>query len=234
MMLLVNNIDTGYGKKQVLSNISFALEAKQITTIVGSNGSGKSTLLRAIYGLNPIWNDGTIHFKEQNISQTPTQYLLQQGLVFIPQKGNTFESMSVLENLETAGFIYKKSLLKDKINRVLDTLPAIKNHLNKPINQLSGGQKQQVALAMGLLHEPKLILFDEPSVGLDIKRFREILEIIQTLNQSGVGFLLVEHRIKEITQITQRFLGLKLGKLELDKTVGRNFDENNELNTLFL
>ena len=87
---------------------------------------------------------------------------------------------------------------------------------------------------MGLLHEPKLILFDEPSVGLDIKRFRQILDIIQTLNQNGVGFLLVEHRIKEISQITQRFLGLKLGKLELDKVVKQNFDANKELKALFL
>lgn len=233
-MLKVNDISTGYGKKQVLSNISFELEAGKITTVVGSNGSGKSTLLRAIYGLNPIWNDGTIYFNNQSISQTPTQDLLKQGMVFIPQKGNIFDSMSVLENLQTAGFIYQKPLLKDKISNVLDTLPTIKNHLNKPIDELSGGQKQQVALAMGLIHEPKLILFDEPSVGLDIKRFRQILEIIQTLNQSGVGFLLVEHRIKEITQITQRFLGLKLGKLELDKIVSKDFDANQELKALFL
>jgi len=84
-MLIVNDINTGYGKKQVLSNISFTLKAGEITTIVGSNGSGKSTLLRAIYGLNPIWNAGTIHFNNQNISQTPTQQLLKQGMVFIPQ-----------------------------------------------------------------------------------------------------------------------------------------------------
>ncbi|MDC9723304.1 MAG: ATP-binding cassette domain-containing protein [Urechidicola sp.] len=233
-MLSVNNIDTGYGKKQVLFNLSFTLDTKEITTIVGSNGSGKSTLLRAIYGLNPIWNDGTIHFNDQNISQTPTQNLLKQGLVFIPQKGNTFESMSVLENLQTAGFIYEKSSLNDKIATTLDIVPEIKQMLKKRASDLSGGQKQQLALAMGLIHQPKLILFDEPSVGLDIKRFRQILEIIQTLNQNGVGFLLVEHRIREISQITQRFLGLKLGKLELDKTVGKNFNENEELKALFL
>lgn len=233
-MLSVQNIDTGYGKKQVLFDVSFESKKPQIITIIGSNGSGKSTLLRAIYGLNSIWNDGSICFNKQNIAQISTQNLLKQGLVFIPQKGNIFESMSVLENLQTAGFIYKKSLLQDKITTVLDTLPELKNHFNKPIQELSGGQKQQAALAMGLIHEPKLILFDEPSVGLDVKRFRQILEIIKNLNKNGVGFILVEHRIKEITQITHRFLGLKLGKLITDKTVGKNFDANDELTTLFL
>ena len=233
-MLKVKNIDTGYGKKQILFNVSFTLETAQITTIVGSNGSGKSTLLRAIYGFNPVWNDGTVYFKDKNIKHTPTQDLLKEGLVFIPQKGNVFESMSVIENLQTAGFIYPKALLQDKIATTLDQLPEIKNHLNKSISDLSGGQKQQVALAMGLLHNPKLILFDEPSVGLDTKRFTQVLHIITKLNQQGISILVVEHRIREISQIIHRFLGLRLGRLELDKRVDEGFDVNEDLKELFL
>jgi len=212
-LLKVENISSGYDKKEVISDISFELKKAQVATIIGSNGAGKSTVLKTIYGINDIWGIGKITYEDKDISFSNPQELLKKGIVYIGQKNNTFSSLTVDENLKTAGYIYKKSILKNEIIRVYDLLPKLKDiNLKKP-HELSGGQRQLVALAMGLLHKPKLILFDEPSAGLDIKNMNEIFSIIQNMkHQNSISFLIVEHRVKEIAKITDRWIGLKLGE----------------------
>lgn len=125
--------------------------------------------------------------------------------------------MTILENLRTAGYIYSKSELSKKIEYILEMFPKLKGMQTLKPSELSGGQKQLVALAMGLLHEPKLILFDEPSAGLDVKNMNEVFAIIEKLkHERGISFLIVEHRVKEIEKISDRFIGLKLGELIYD------------------
>ena len=213
-LLMLENISSGYGKKEVIKNISFAIDQSQIVTLIGSNGAGKSTILKTIYALNPIWNGGEIYFGDNNISSLKPENLLRRGIVYIGQKENTFESLSIVENLKTAGYIYTKEQLQKKIAYLFRLFPKLKTIQNQKPTQLSGGQKQLVALAMGLLHEPKLILFDEPSAGLDVKSMNEVFEIIEQLKrQKGISFLIVEHRVKEIAKITNRWIGLKLGEV---------------------
>ena len=230
-LLKVENVSAGYGKKEVLHNISLELNQAEITTIIGSNGAGKSTILKTIYALNSIWNDGKIYFNQHNISDAKPENLLEEGIVYIGQKGNTFDSLTLLENLKTAGYIYAKKRLKEKINYIFEMFPKLERMQNLKPSELSGGQKQLVALAMGLIHEPKLILFDEPSAGLDIKNMNEIFAIIKSMKeQKGISFLVVEHRVKEISKITDRWIGLKLGEKMYDDT----FIKEEDLKEIFL
>ena len=212
-LLKVENVSAGYSKKEVLHNISLELNQAEITTLIGSNGAGKSTLLKVIYGLSDIWGEGSVWFNGVDISHTKPEALLEKGIVYIGQKNNTFDSLSVEENLKTAGYIYAKKVLGTKLNLVYDLLPQLKVLSSKKPNELSGGQRQLVALGMGLLHEPKLILFDEPSAGLDVKNMNEVFAIIKAMKeQRGISFLIVEHRVQEITKITDKWIGLKLGE----------------------
>jgi ABC-type branched-subunit amino acid transport system ATPase component len=212
-LLQIENVSSGYGKKEVLHHISMDMGKAEIVTLIGSNGAGKSTLLKVTYGLNAIWNEGSVLFDGADISRAKPEHLLQKGIVYIGQKHNTFASMSVDENLKTAGYAYSKDVLAQKIERLYALLPQLKTLTSKKTGELSGGQKQLVALSMGLLHEPKLVLFDEPSAGLDVKNMHEIFTIIHHLKEhKGISFLIVEHRIKEIAKITDRWIGLKLGR----------------------
>ncbi len=222
-LLSIKNISSGYGKKEVIHNISLDINQGEVVTLIGSNGAGKSTLLKVIYGLNDIWGDGKVIFEGEDISRIKSQTLIEKGIVYIGQKNNTFDSLSVENNLKTAGFVYAKKVLLEKLEMVYTLLPKLKKiHTKKP-SELSGGQKQLVALAMGLLHEPKLVLFDEPSAGLDVKNMNEVFGIINTMKeQKGISFLVVEHRVKEIAKITDRWVGLKLGeKIHDELTVSK-------------
>ncbi len=230
-LLSLKNVTSGYGKKEVIKNISFEIKQNEIVTLIGSNGAGKSTVLKTIYGLNRIWNDGEIYFNGADISDVKPNDLLKKGIVYIGQKENTFDAMSIIENLQTAGYIYDKQLLKNKIDNIFELFPQLKAMQKQKPLELSGGEKQLLALAMGLIHQPKLILFDEPSAGLDVKHMKEVFGMIERLkSNNATSFLIVEHRVKEIMKMTDRFVGLKLGKTTYD-----DFAINeNSLRSIFL
>lgn len=231
-LLSLENITSGYGKKEVIKNISFEVDKAEIVTIIGSNGAGKSTVLKTIFSLNEIWNsDGKIIFDGEDISNSSPEILLQKGIVYIGQKNNTFDNLTVLENLKTAGYVYEKKLLENKIVAIFEQFPKLKLWQFKKPTELSGGQMQLVALTMGLIHEPKLILFDEPSTGLDVKSMNEVFGIIEKLKvDKSISFLIVEHRVNEIKRLVDRWIGLKLGKKIYNDTV---IDEN-DLKEIFL
>jgi len=186
-------------------------------------------VLKTVYALNPIWNDSEIYFNGNDIPSVKPEQLLKQGMVYIGQKNNTFDTLSILENLKTAGYIYPTKEIENKIAYIFEMFPKLETIQKLKPSELSGGQKQLVALAMGLLHEPKLILFDEPSAGLDVKNMNEVFSIIQSLKRKqGISFLIVEHRVKEIEKISDRFIGLKLGELVYD-AAGINKEILNEI-----
>ncbi len=212
-LLYIKNLTAGYEKKEVLHDISLEIGPSKIMTLIGSNGAGKSTLLKAVYGLQGVWKEGEVVFDGDDISHAKPETLLQKCMVYIGQKSNTFDSFSVDENLKTAGYLYDNFTLDKKLEKLYTFLPKLKVLSNKKVNSLSGGQKQLVALGMGILHEPKLILFDEPSAGLDVKSMKEIFNIITDMRDAtGISFVIVEHRVKEIASITDIWVGLKLGE----------------------
>ena len=214
MLLSFKNVSTGYGKKEILHNVTFELGHGEIVVLAGSNGAGKSTVLRTIFNFNKIWNDGAILFDGENLKKSKPEDLIRKQIVYIPQKDNIYEKMSVLENLQTSAYIIAGNLTNQRIKHVLSLFDDLRKQQHKLAGTLSGGQKQLLALGMGLIHNPKLIMFDEPSVGLDAKRMRQMFDIISSLNeQFAISFLIVEHRIKEVCHIAHKLIGLKMGSV---------------------
>ncbi len=233
-MLKVENISTGYGKKQVLFDVSFEVKQGEIVLLAGSNGSGKSTLLKAIYGMLPQWNNGQIIFDGENITGKPTATLLKKGLLYIPQKNNLFEDLTVKENLEMVGLTLDQQTLQQRVENALSIFTALVPHLHRAPMKLSGGERQLLTLAMATLHQPKMILVDEPINGLSSQNTTFVIENLRTLNEkAGVTLLLVEHRVKECSLIANRVIGLKLGKFFRETFVTPTFNIN-ELNPIFL
>ena len=234
-LLEVKNINAGYGKKQVLYDVSFNVEQGDIVLLIGSNGSGKSTLLKAIYGLLPPWNNakehpfnekGDIYFNGENIAGLPASHLLKKGLLYIPQQNNLFADLTVKENLEMAGLtIVGGKILQERIENALTVFPILVPNLKRTPIKLSGGERQLLILAMAILHQPKMILIDEPFNGLSPQNINFVRENLKMLNEKdGISFLIVEHRIKESYILARKVISLKLGKVYRIEDVNLSFD----------
>ena len=214
-LLRVEHINTGYGKKQVLYDVSFEMQKGETILIIGSNGSGKSTLLKVIYGLLKPWNhDAKITFNDMDITNCKPAQRISKGIVYIPQQNELFEDLSVVENIEIAGMqtIHKKEL-KENIAEVLEQLPALKELTKRLCSRLSGGERKQVSMAMALINKPELIILDEPLAGVSPGNLKDIILQLEKLKDSGISILLVEHRIKNVYDIADKVVGLKLGEV---------------------
>jgi branched-chain amino acid transport system ATP-binding protein len=232
-MLKVEHISTGYGKKQVLFDVSFEVEQGEIVLLIGSNGSGKSTLLKAMYGLLPLWNNtnssvekGSVYFNNENITGLPTSRLLKKGLLYIPQQNNLFADLTIKENLEMAGLtISNRKVLEERIENALTTFPALVPHLKRTPTKLSGGERQMLTLAMAELHQPKMILIDEPFTGLSPQNIDFARGNLKMLNEKeGISFLIVEHRLKESYIMARKIVSLKLGNVYRIDNVSLGFE----------
>jgi branched-chain amino acid transport system ATP-binding protein len=210
-LLKVENISTGYGKKQVLWDVSFDVGDNKIVLLTGGNGSGKSTVLKCIYGLLKPWNtDANIKFNGIDLIGLKTSDLIKLGIVYIPQKNNYFEDFTVQENLEVSGSIYNKSVVKERIENVYK-LPKLYEMRNiNPFN-MSGGERQLLALGNALIHQPKLILFDEPFSGLDKDISNIMLDEMLKLKEKKISLLIVEHKLI-FEQYVDDKLKLKIGR----------------------
>ena len=210
-MLELKNISSGYGKKQVLFDVSLEVKAGEVVLLTGGNGSGKSTLLKCIYNLLPLWQ-GSIWFENERIDKTKPSDLIRKGIVYIPQKDFCFENLTVEENLKIAGTILPKNELKSRIENVLTLtgLEAMKKR--KPFN-LSGGEKKLLAFGMGLIHKPKLVLFDEPLAGIDENNSGKILEIFDDVFKNpNLAVVIVEHK-DGAREMFNRKITIELGNI---------------------
>jgi branched-chain amino acid transport system ATP-binding protein len=214
-ILTVRHLSAGYGKRQVLFDVSFAVKQGEIVLLIGGNGSGKSTLLKALYGIaSKCGANQSVQFNNEDITHTPPYQLIQKGMVYVPQKNNTFDQLSVTENLQVAAtHLNNTREIQKRLNDVLTTLPQLATLKNRTPFHLSGGEKQQLALGMALMQQPKMILLDEPSAGLAPNTWQKNLETINILNQQGITFLIVEHRIQETIDKVHKVLLMRLGKI---------------------
>lgn len=234
ILLKLENISTGYGKKQVLFDVSLNVDEGEVVVLFGNNGSGKSTLLKAIFGILPLWNRGKIVFDGQVISGRATDTLLQKGLLYIPQKNNLFEDLSVKENLEMAALSLPKGLFRQRLEIVLTSFPGLSQLLPRKAMKLSGGERQLLTLAMAFIHKPKMILLDEPLTGLSQESLALVVEAVSILNERDkITFLIVEHRVKESISLASRAIGFKLGAILDFYVINEKFDINN-LNKVFV
>jgi branched-chain amino acid transport system ATP-binding protein len=213
-LLRVDSLVTGYGKKQILNGVSLNVAPGEIVALIGHNGAGKSTLLKAVFGLLPIWK-GEVAYDGKPLNSARPRDLLRQGVAYVPQGNRVFTDLSVRENLEIGGITLpdKRHLVKG-IERALTMFPILRERLKQQAGTLSGGEKQMLALANALVLSPRLLLLDEPSLGLAPALVTEALSRIQQLSRDkGVSILIVEQKVREVLAISDRVCCLKLGQV---------------------
>lgn len=220
-ILKVTNINTGYGKKQVLYDVSLEVQKGETLLIVGSNGSGKSTLLKVIYGLLDVWK-GTVEFensllhKENN--KTATHTLFDKGIMYIPQKDALFDDMSVEENIQSSLLHLKDNQeIKKRTNQVLAEMTDLQKRKGQLAGKLSGGERKLLSLAMVLVNRPRLLLYDEPLAGVSEENIPMVMHWLEESRKGGCTMILVEHRVKELINFADRVIGFKLGHLHTEK-----------------
>ena len=194
-LIELKHVVGGYGGAPILNGVNIAIEASDIGVIVGPNGAGKSTTLKAIFGLLKV-TGGTIDFGGENIANSLPDRLVPKGLSFVPQEKNVFTSMSVEENLEMGAFT-RKDNFRSTMDWVYQMFPVLAEKRRQPAGELSGGQRQMVAMGRALMSKPSLLMLDEPSAGLSPRYVIEIFETIQRVNKEGVGILMVEQNARQ-------------------------------------
>ncbi len=194
-LVKLDNVEAGYGGAPILKGVNIAIEASDIGVIIGPNGAGKSTALKAIFGLLSV-TSGAVFFNDEDITNALPDRLVPKGLSFVPQEQNVFTSLSVNENLEMGAFI-REDDFSDTLTSVYDMFPPLKEKRLQPAGELSGGQRQMVAMGRALMSQPSLLLLDEPSAGLSPRYMLEIFEQVVRINKSGVGILMVEQNARQ-------------------------------------
>ena len=226
----VKNVIGGYGGAPILNGVNIAIEQSDIGVIVGPNGAGKSTTLKAIFGLLRV-TAGTVSFEGQEIQNALPDRLVPLGLSFVPQERNVFTSLSVEENLEMGAFI-RRDDFAGTLASIYEMFPALAEKRRQPAGELSGGQRQMVAMGRALMSEPKLLLLDEPSAGLSPRYVIEIFETIMRINKAGVAILMVEQNARQALAFASRGFVLANGQnrftgtgaeLIADKDVAKSF-----------
>lgn len=216
-LLKVESLVAGYGKKQVLNGVSLNVAAGEIVALIGHNGAGKSTLLKAVFGLLPIW-EGKVSLDGEPLDSPNPRKLLKAGVSYVPQGNRVFTDLTVRENLDIAGItVPNKARLKEGVARVLALFPALLPRLRQRAGTLSGGEKQMLALANGLVVSPRMLLADEPSLGLAPQLVSGALHHIQNLNRNhSVTVLIVEQKVREVLTIAHRAYVLRNGQVSFD------------------
>lgn len=217
-MLEVKNLHTYYGNIQALKGINLHVEKGEIVTLIGSNGAGKTTTLRTIQGLlRP--RKGTILFEGKALESLPTREIVRLGISQSPEGRLIFPRMTVLENLEMGAFCRNDYLgIKSDKEKVLNLFPRLRERLNQKAGTLSGGEQQMLAIARALMARPRLLLLDEPSMGLAPMLVNQIFEIIRDINSQGTTILLVEQNARMALKIANRGYVLQTGKIVLEGT----------------
>jgi len=213
-LLTVRDLVTGYGKKQVLNAVSLEVGAAEIVALIGHNGAGKSTLLKVIFGMLPIWT-GEVGLEERNFRGVGPTEMLRSGVAYVPQGNRVFTEMTVRENLEMGGVTLRgKEQVKHGIERAIVLFPALAPLMRRRAGSLSGGEKQMLALSMGLMTKPRLLLLDEPSLGLAPPLVSQALGYTHSLNErDGVAILIVEQKVREVIKIADRVIVLRNGRV---------------------
>ena len=215
-MLQVKNINVFYGETQILYNLNLQIFANEIVALLGSNGAGKTTLIKAIAGIIPL-NSGSINFETQRIDNLKSWDIVKKGLVMVAEDRLLFPLMSVIENLELGAYTEKARKTKgESLETVFSLFPILKERVNQISQTLSGGEQQMLAIGRALMSKPKLLILDEPSLGLAPKIIYELFNVIKNININGVTILLVEQNANIALDISNRGYVIESGKLVLE------------------
>lgn len=215
-----DNVLAGYGEFMILNNLSLKARRGAITLLIGPNGAGKSTVLKTLFGLLKV-KQGTIKLDGQNIvGASARDLLVKHGIAFVPQGRNLFGSLSAYENLELGGITLGMKTTHERIPEVLELFPRVKERLHSPAAALSGGEQKQLEVGRALLLRPKVILIDEPSIGLSPLVVADVFKLLRTLADRGTTVLMVEQNVKSALRISDDAIALESGRLVLHKPAG--------------
>jgi branched-chain amino acid transport system ATP-binding protein len=214
-MLELKNLFGGYGKVTILNGVSFTLPKATITTVIGPNGAGKSTVFKAVFGLLNI-HSGQVLLDDEDVTGRRPAEMINRGVTYVPQGRNVVPQLSVLHNLELGGITAKdQRKVKRRMDEVMDQFPMLRQRANQQAIALSGGQQKQLEIARALLLDPKLILIDEPSIGLSPNLVQEVFKTLIRLRDEGVTVLMVEQNAKSALAMSDDGLVLELGQCRM-------------------
>ncbi len=215
-ILEIDNLETHYGKIHALRGISFSVNAGEIVALLGANGAGKSTTLRTISGLIRA-SSGSIRFMGNDITKRPAHDIVKEGLIHVPEGRKIFKGMTILENLELGSFtLDDEAERKRRLEHVFEIFPVLEERKHRDSAFLSGGEQQMLAIGRSMMTDPKLLLLDEPSMGLAPFLVQEIMKIIVRLNKEGVTILLVEQNAKVALKLADNGYVLETGKIVIE------------------
>ena len=232
-MLEVKNLSVHYGMIQAVRNVDFTVNEGEIVSLIGANGAGKSTILKTLSGLiHP--SEGEIIYLGENIASTSAKKIVEKGLVQVPEGRHVFPGLTVKENLELGAFLRKdKEEIQKDMEAVFERFPILKERKDQDAQTLSGGEQQMLAMGRALMSRPKLLLLDEPSMGLAPIFIREIFKIIQEIQKTGATVLLIEQNAKMALSISNRAYVLETGSVVLSGT-GQELLESDEIQKAYL
>ena len=220
-ILVLDGVFAGYGKMTILNGTTAKICRGAITTVIGPNGAGKSTLFKTIYGLLPV-RDGYITFDGRAVTNFSPREILDAGVAYVPQGRNIFAELSVRHNLELGGVaLPNQAELPARMEKIMQRFPMLREKADVQASVLSGGQQKMLEVARGLLLDPKLILIDEPSIGLSPLMVQEVFAILKDLRDKGITILLIEQNAKQALQMSDYGLVLEQGQTRIEDTAPR-------------
>jgi branched-chain amino acid transport system ATP-binding protein len=232
-MLEVDQVSSGYGMVQILWDVSFTIKDKEIVSIIGPNGAGKTTLVKTVVGLLPA-RKGTVRFKGENVEKLPPYEIVKRGMALIPEGRDIFPRMTVDENIRLGAYtITDKTNVAQSKARVYNIFPVLKKKEKALAQTLSGGEQQMLVIARSLMASPKLLILDEPSLGLAPIIVEKVLDTLQMINEEGVSILLVEQNIRDSLNISNRAYVLEEGKIIIEGE-GRTLLNNEHIKQVYL
>jgi len=231
-MLKLNNVHTSYGKVEALKGISLEVKQGEIVALIGANGAGKTTLLKTISGLLSL-TQGEIEFENEKISGLSAHEISKRGIIQVPEGRKIFPRLTVRENLEMGAYQRKKKEIAQSLEQVYTLFPILKEREKQLGLTLSGGEQQMLAIARGLMSNPQLLMFDEPSMGLAPVLVEKTFQIIRELNQFGKTILLVEQNAYQALRIASRGYVLETGKITLTDSAD-NLLKNEDVRKAYL
>lgn len=232
-MININDLTAGYGKMVVLHNLSLKVNAGEIVCLIGPNGAGKSTVIRSIYGFTTI-RKGKITYKADDITNLGPVATLKKGISYILQESGIFPEMTIEENLRMGGYLKNDlNFVKKRIGELYKDYPILAERRNKKAKILSGGERRMLELAKGLVLHPRILLLDEPSLGLAPKVMQEIFEKIRWLNSEGLTIMLVEQNAKKGLEVSDRGYVLASGQIKYEGS-GEKLLKDEKIGRLYL
>jgi len=218
-LLELNNITSGYGKLRVLKDVSIKVDTAEIVSVVGANGAGKTTIMRAISGIIPLWRGSKV-FHGKDLTKLSPASVTREGIIQIPEGRLIIKELSVEDNLLLGAFCHyfklSKSELKKDLNNIYDLFPQLKSRVNQKAGTLSGGEQQMLAIGRGLMGRPKLLMLDEPSLGLAPIVVGTMFQVIKKLHGEGLPILLVEQNVRAAMEISNRGYILETGSVVME------------------